>query len=70
MISYHGDIYLDVPYDENNHPLYVQVRDYLENPDDTMRFDTMSFWYLPLEKAMVNTHHDEPDFWEKWAADF
>lgn len=69
MISYQGEIYIDVPYDENN-PLYALVRDYLENPDGTMRFDTMSFWHLSLEKAMENAHHDEPDFWEKWAADF
>ena len=69
MVSYHGEIYLDVPYDENN-PLYMLVRDYLENPDGTMRFDTMSFWHLSLEKAMENAHHDEPDFWEKWAVDF
>ena len=63
------EIYIDVPYDENE-LLYVQVPDYLENPDGTMRFDTMSFWHLSLKKAMENAHHDEPDFWEKGAADF
>ncbi len=69
MGGYYGQIYLDVPFDEND-PQYKQVRDYLENPDGTMRFDTVSFWYLPLEKAMENAHHDEPGFWEKWAEDF
>ncbi len=49
MASYDGQLYLDVPYDDND-PLYVQMRNYWENPDGTMRFDTVSFWYLPLEK--------------------
>jgi hypothetical protein len=69
MRSYGGQIYLDVPYDDND-PLYVLVRDYLEHPDGRMRFETVSFWYLPLEKAMENAHHDEPGFWEKWAESF
>ncbi len=69
MRSYCGQIYLDVPYDDKD-PLYALVRDYLENPNGTMRFDTVTFWYLPLEKAMKNAHHDEPGFWEKWAEKF
>ncbi len=69
IAPYHGQIYLDVPYDDHD-PRYVQVRDYLENQDGTMRFETVSFWYLPLEKAMENAHHDEPGFWEQWAKDF
>jgi len=64
-----GQIYLDVPYDDND-LLYVLARDYLENPDGTTRFDTVSFWYLPLQTAMENAHHDEPGFWEKWAENF
>lgn len=66
MCSYEGQIYLDVPYDDND-PLYVLVRDYLENPDGSMRFETVGFWVLPLETAMENAHHDEPGFWERWA---
>ena len=69
MCSYEGQIYLDVPYDDND-SLYVLVRDYLENPDGSMRFDTVSFWYLPLATAMKNAHHDEPGFWAKWAETF
>jgi hypothetical protein len=69
MCSYEGQIYLDVLYDDND-PLYVLVRDYLENPDGSMRFETVGFWYLPLETAMNNAHHDEPGFWEKWAENF
>lgn len=69
MRCYIGQIYLDVPYDESD-PQYVLVRDYLENPDGDMRFETVDFWYLPLKKAMENAHHDEPGFWEKWAKDF
>lgn len=69
MGPYEGGIYVDVPFDEVN-PLYVLVRDYLENPDGSMKFETVSFWVLPLEKAMENAHHDEPRFWEQWAKDF
>lgn len=67
--SYLGEIYIDVPFDEND-PRYCIVRDYLENPDGSMRDENVRFYYLPLEHAMKNAHHDEPDFWEKWAEKF
>lgn len=67
--SYLGDIYVDVPYDEENHQ-YRLLRDYLENPDGTMRDENVRFCYLPLERAMKNAYHDEPGFWEKfWGFD-
>lgn len=46
------------------------VRDYLEYSNGTMRFETVGFWYLPLEKAMENAHYDELGFWERWAESF
>lgn len=67
--SYLGEVYIDVPFDENDQQ-YCKVRDYLENPDGSMRFKSVMFCYLPLEHAMRNAHHDEPGFWEKWAEDF
>ena len=67
--SYNGQLYLDVCYDEND-PVYIKLRDYLENPDGSPRIPGIAFWYLPLEVAMQNKHHDEPGFWEKWAKDF
>lgn len=69
MVSYLGSIYIDVPYDEAN-PTYQKVRDYLENPDGTMRYSDAMFCYVPLELAMKNAHHDEPGFWERWAKNF
>jgi hypothetical protein len=42
MGGYYGQIYLDVPFDEND-PQYQQVRDYLENPDGSFRFETVGF---------------------------
>ncbi len=69
MVSYQGQIYVDVPYDETDKQ-YQLVRGYLENPDGTMIFATVTFWVLPLENAMINAHHDEPGFWEKWAENF
>lgn len=69
MESYRGEIYIDVPYDENN-PTYIQVKDYLENPDGSSRISGLIFHLLPLEIAMRNKHHDEPGFWENWAENF
>ena len=69
MMSYQGQIYIDVPYDGDN-PMYRKVRDYLENPDGSMRFGTVIFWRLSLKIAMRNAHHDEPGFWENWAERF
>ena len=62
--SYSGQLYIDVPFDESN-PEYTKARDYLENPDGSMRTPGITFCYLPLERAMKNKHHDEPGFWEK-----
>lgn len=67
--SYLGEIYLDVPFDESNAD-YQRVRDYLENPDGTLRDDNVRFYYLTLEYAMKNAHHDEPGFWDRWAENF
>ena len=64
-----GQIYIDVPYDEND-PQYQLVRDYIEFPDETMRYENVRWYYLPLEVAMKNAHHDEPGFWEKWEETF
>lgn len=69
MVGYEGQIYVDVPYDESD-PCYMLLRDYLENPDGSMKFENVIFWLLPLEKAMQNKHHDEPGFWENWAENF
>ena len=35
-----------------------------------MRNEQVQFFYLPLEHAMRNAHHDEPGFWDKWADNF
>ena len=69
MLPYLGNIYIDVAFDEND-PQYQLVRKYLENPDGTPRNKRVRFYYLPLEHAMKNAHHDEPGFWEKWAETF
>jgi len=67
--SYLGEIYIDVPFDEND-PQYQIVCEYMENPDGIMRDENIRFYYLPLERAMKNAHHDEPGFWEDWAEKF
>lgn len=67
--SYRGQIYLDVPYDQNL-DAYQHLEAFLENPDGSMRFPEVEFWRLSLNLAMKNSHHDEPGFWEKWAEKF
>lgn len=69
MLSYQGQIYVDVPFDTEN-PTYRRLRDYLETPEGTMRFPNATFCYLQLDSAMKNAHHDEPGFWERWAENF
>jgi hypothetical protein len=69
MRSYLGEIYIDIPFDEGN-PQYQLLRDYLEYPDGTMRDENVRFYYLSLEDAMKNAHHDDPGFWERWAEEF
>lgn len=67
--SYQGQIYIDLPMDETN-PRYCQLRDHLEHPDGSMRDEQVCFYVLPLEAAMRNVHHDQPEFWQQWAEDF
>lgn len=69
MESYRGQIYLDVPFDENLEN-YRRLRDFLEHPDGSMRHEGIRFYVLPLSQAMENSEHDAPGFWERWAEDF
>jgi hypothetical protein len=66
---YDGRIYIDVPYDLLNET-YQKLAAYLEKPDGTSRIAGATFYYLPLEMAMKNSHHDEPGYWENQAADW
>lgn len=69
MPPYLGQVYLDVPFDENL-PTYREVRDYLELPNGNMRRPGVRFYVLSLEAAMKNAAHDEPGYWEQWANQF
>lgn len=69
MLSYQGQIYIDVPYDKSLME-YRKLEDFLENPDGSMKLPNTVFCYLPLDRAMDNVSHDEPGFWEKWAENF
>ena len=69
MGSYQGQIYIDLPYDTEL-PAYQKLEAYLQRPDDTMRIDGVTFYYLPLEVAMKNAYMDEPGYWDRWAEDF
>jgi hypothetical protein len=69
IMGYQGAVYIDVPFDEAD-PQYQQVQQYLELPDGRMRYPSVTFYYLPLSRALENAHHDEPGFWEQWAKAF
>lgn len=45
-------------------PIYYELNDYLKYPIGEIRFPTVRFYYLALEVAMKNAHHDEPGFWK------
>ncbi|XLZ72747.1 hypothetical protein ABT364_12480 [Massilia sp. SR12] len=61
--SYRGQVYIDVPYDENL-AQYGTLRDYLEHADGSMRQEGVRFYAMPLDMAMRNAHHDEPGYWD------
>jgi hypothetical protein len=67
--SYKGQIYIDVPYDENDSN-FLKLSKYLEHPDGSCKIEGVNFCYLPFEHAMKNQHHDEPGFWERLMEEF
>jgi hypothetical protein len=67
--SYRGQLYIDLPFDETDEK-YRLLDGHLCNEDNTPRINGVIFYYLPLEIAMQNAHHDEPGFWETWADNF
>ena len=69
MVSYRGQIYIDVPHDESDER-YQHVTAFLENPDGTMKFPNTWFLGYTLAHCMRNAHHDVPGFWGKWAENF
>ena len=69
VTSYRGQIYIDIPFEPSS-AVYKALEAFLEFPDGKSRFDDVTFFYLPLAKAMENTAHDEPGFWDRWAENF
>jgi hypothetical protein len=69
MASWRGQVYLDLPWDEDL-PAYQVLRDYLELPDGSMRHAGVRFYAMPLELAMENAEHDEPGYWQRRAEEF
>ncbi len=61
ICPYMGQLYLDVPYDNNNR-LYKQLEAFFKNHENSMKFPDVTFCYLPLEIAMQNAHHDNPNY--------
>ncbi len=69
MTSYRGQIYIDIPF-ELSSAEYKALEAFLEFPDGKSRFDDVTFFVLPIAKAMENAAHDEPGFWDRWAENF
>ena len=67
--AYRGSIYVDVPYDEQNAQFQL-LKGHLENESGEMLDPEITLYYVPLEEAMKNAHHDEPGFWDQWAENF
>lgn len=67
--SYRGQLYIDIPMDEKDER-YLKLNEYLEDENGKMKIDSIGYYYIPLDVAMKNVHHDEPGFWDKWAEDF
>lgn len=60
-LGYMGSLYLDVPFDKIDEN-YRKVEAFLENPDGCSKNNRVSFYFLPLESAMLNSHQDDPEF--------
>ena len=69
MTSYRGQIYIDLPFEPSSAE-FKSLEAFLEFPDGKSRFEDVTFFYLPLAKAMENVAHDEPGFWDRWAENF
>ena len=69
MMGYRGQLYIDLPYDKSL-PAFQALQVFLENSDGTMRYPEVFLIYCSLDKAMENTAHDEPGFWDRWAENF
>jgi hypothetical protein len=60
MMPYQGDIYVDLPYDQNL-AAYRELEWFLENPDIKQRLPDVKFWVCSLELAMRNKHNSDWD---------
>ena len=69
MLGYCGQIYIELPFDRSL-PAYQALEAFLENPDGTMRHAEATFWCCQLERAMKNSAHDEPGFWDRVGENF
>ncbi|WP_175866087.1 hypothetical protein [Burkholderia contaminans] len=68
-MSYRGQIYIDIPFDRTL-AAYCELESHLEDPDGTPRLPGAMFCCLNYEVAMQNAGHDEPGYWDRWAARF
>jgi len=60
MMPYQGDIYVDLPYDQNL-AAYRELEWFLENPDIKQRLPDVKFWVCSLELAMRNEYNSDWD---------
>lgn len=69
MESYRGQMYVEVPCDPDA-PAYQAICRLLGPPGGESGFDNVRFKRLSLDTALLNSAHDEPGFWERWAEGF
>lgn len=59
--GYRGDIYIDLPMDEENYKFKL-LNNYLENKDGKPNFKGVHFYYLALDEAMKYIDYGEAEF--------
>lgn len=67
--SYRGQLYIDLPFDESNETYQLLDR-HLCTKENAPTIPGVILYYLTLEIAMKNAHHDEHGFWDNWAENF
>ena len=69
MLSYRGQLYIDLPVDENS-PAFQAITMFLDKTHGRARLNEVKLMRCKLADAMKNAAHDEPGFWERWAETF
>ena len=68
-LAYQGQIYIDLRFDRAL-SIYLQLENFLEHSDGTMKLPNTRFCFITHEFALRNAPHDDPAYWTNLADRF